>query len=240
MRCNMQSLLTNLIALSLLALSFIIPVFSEQLRSTGLFALAGAITNWLAIHMLFEKVPGLYGSGIIPLRFREFKRAIYNMILEQFFSNQNLQKFLEKTNISSSLDQSKLKSLTSLIDYDLAFKQLLATVSSSPLGGMMGMFGGEAMLEPLKEPFKDKMQTAILESLEKESTQKKISAMFSSSLSPQDIREKIEAIVETRLAELTPNLVKEIIQEMIHQHLGWLVIWGGVFGGIIGFIASFF
>ncbi|MCU7375947.1 hypothetical protein PEC18_35415 [Paucibacter sp. O1-1] len=34
----------------------------------GLFALSGAITNWLAIHMLFEKVPGLYGSGVVPSR----------------------------------------------------------------------------------------------------------------------------------------------------------------------------
>lgn len=29
----------------------------------GLFGFAGGITNWLAVKMLFDTVPGLYGSG---------------------------------------------------------------------------------------------------------------------------------------------------------------------------------
>ena len=39
------------------------------------FALSGGITNWIAIHMLFEKIP-FYGSGVIPKRFEEFKTGI--------------------------------------------------------------------------------------------------------------------------------------------------------------------
>ncbi len=51
--------------------------------------------------------------------------------------------------------------------------------------------------------------------------------------------DKVNGIVEKRLNELTPRMVKEIIQEMIRSHLGWLVVWGGVFGGLIGLVASF-
>ena len=35
--------------------------------------------------MLFEKVPFLYGSGVIPAHFEEFKQGINNLMMEQFF-----------------------------------------------------------------------------------------------------------------------------------------------------------
>ena len=54
------------------------------------------------------------------------------------------------------------------------------------------------------------------------------------------IREKVTQLVDARLAELTPRMVKEIVQRMIRQHLGWLVVWGGVFGAVIGLGSSFF
>lgn len=66
-----KSLLTNLLALALLAGGY--QTNNQIAFYAGLFAFSGAITNWLAIHMLFEKVPGLYGSGVIPARFEEFK-----------------------------------------------------------------------------------------------------------------------------------------------------------------------
>jgi uncharacterized membrane protein YheB (UPF0754 family) len=52
------------------------------------------------------------------------------------------------------------------------------------------------------------------------------------------MRDKVSDIIEKRLNELTPQLVKEIIQAMIKKHLGWLVVWGGIFGGIIGVVAA--
>ena len=76
---------TNLAAL-ILTLSSIWAVepWKQSLLQTGLFALSGAVTNWLAIHMLFEKVPGLYGSGVIPARFEEFKTAMECMFTVTF------------------------------------------------------------------------------------------------------------------------------------------------------------
>lgn len=49
---------------------------------------------------------------------------------------------------------------------------------------------------------------------------------------------KIENILDSRLADLTPKDIKDIIQRMIKEHLGWLVVWGGFFGGLLGFILS--
>ncbi|MDH5582206.1 MAG: hypothetical protein OEY33_09905, partial [Bdellovibrionales bacterium] len=66
-----MSLTTNLIAVSIILLGYLSPLYKDQIMSVGFFALSGSITNWLAIHMLFEKVPFLYGSGVIPNRFEE-------------------------------------------------------------------------------------------------------------------------------------------------------------------------
>ena len=92
-----KSLLTDLSAILLILLSFIvIDDFQTLLLFTGLFALSGAITNQLAIHMLFERVPFLYGSGVIPLRFEAFKAAIKNLMMQEFFTKEQLEAFFEE------------------------------------------------------------------------------------------------------------------------------------------------
>ncbi|MFY4804725.1 DUF445 domain-containing protein, partial [Aliarcobacter butzleri] len=48
--------------------------------------------------------------------------------------------------------------------------------------------------------------------------------------------EKISRLVNTRLEELSPKMVKEIVQYMIKVHLSWLVLWGAVSGGLFGLI----
>ena len=90
-----KSLATNLIALAVTVTAYYI--HHDILFSIGIFALSGAITNWLAIHMLFEKVPGLYGSGVIPAHFEDFKLGIRNLMMTQFFNEENIDRFLNKS-----------------------------------------------------------------------------------------------------------------------------------------------
>ena len=73
-----KSLITNFIALLFLIISYFLldGKLGTAIFFASLFALSGAITNWLAVHMLFEKVPFLIGSGIVPNRFRELRKAL--------------------------------------------------------------------------------------------------------------------------------------------------------------------
>lgn len=206
-----KSLVTNIAAVGLIIIGFITPVYSYQVKTMGLYAFSGAITNWLAIHMLFEKVPFLYGSGIITQRFEDFKIGIKELVMNQFFTAENIQKFVSQ---SSALP---------VIDPDLVFLKLKEAVLESQLGPMLNMFGGEAALEPLRPKVAQKL-TEIMSEL-------------SSSASP-GFTENISIIVDKRLDELTPQMVKDIIQQMIRAHLGWLVVWGGVFGAIIGLLST--
>ena len=69
--------------------------FLQKYLWLGSFALSGGLTNWLAIHMLFEKVPILYGSGVIPERFEDFKQGIRELILTEFFQYHRSINFLK-------------------------------------------------------------------------------------------------------------------------------------------------
>ena len=145
-----KSIITNILAISLTVYGMFSPIYSTEIFMAGLFALSGGLTNWLAIHMLFEKVPLLYGSGVIPERFEDFKQGIRELILTEFFSLSSIKNFSrKKVNL-------KKDDLLNELDYDLVFNKLTEAIEESSLGSMLGMVGGKKALEPLKEPVKKK------------------------------------------------------------------------------------
>ncbi|WP_105901246.1 DUF445 domain-containing protein [Vibrio gangliei] len=229
-----KSLITNLISLLLLTLGYVSQ--NHIALYAGLFAFSGAITNWLAIHMLFEKVPGLYGSGVIPARFEEFKAAIKKLMMEQFFTKQNIDKFLNQEMASSAA--LNLKPIIEKIDLAPTFDSLTEVIMNSSFGGMLAMFGGVEAVQPLKQPFVEKMQASIIEISQSEQVKQALKEQLEQPAMMEDIQANIENIIDQRLNELTPKMVKEMVQTMIQKHLGWLVVWGGVFGGLIGVISA--
>lgn len=212
--------------------------FFEQslLFTVGLFALSGAFTNWIAVHMLFEKVPLLYGSGVIPARFEDFKIAIKELMMEQFFTEENIDRFLSDS--SGGVASLDLVPVIEKIDLNPAFDDLVDVIEKSSFGGMLAMVGGSEALQPLREPFIEKMKVTVGNISQSEEFAHILKNEIEQGSVKADMREKVSEIIDQRLNELTPQLVKEIIQAMIRKHLGWLVVWGGVFGGIIGFIAA--
>ena len=229
-----KTFITNFIALLLIALSFELLELRDALLYTGLFALSGAITNQLAIHMLFEKVPLLYGSGVIPLRFEAFKAAIKDLMMHEFFTKEQLESFFEneeqKINLEPIIEET---------DFAPAFDALSKTVMESSFGGMLGMFGGEAALEGLREPFSSKMKSAVIKIVNSDAFNHTMQNHLQNSSLNEDMLNSIENMIDTRLNQLTPELVKEMVQKLIKEHLDWLVVWGGVFGGLIGLVSSF-
>ena len=221
-----KSLITNLVAISIIMIGFVFKDQHSFILMIGIFAFSGSITNWIAIHMLFEKVPFLYGSGVILDRFEDIKIGIRNLIIEELFSTEQINKFLleSKDNLSENLIHK--------IDFDRIFQGLVEAIEGSQLGGMLAMVGGRKALEPLKEPIIKKLKIIIedivIENSNKDKNQNSTSKLIN----------KIENVLDARLAELTPKDIKQIIQKMIRDHLGWLIVWGGFFGGLLGLILS--
>ncbi len=233
-----KSLITNVIAILTIIVGYFSPVYREQILSVGFFAFSGAVTNWLAIYMLFEKVPFLYGSGVIPSRFIEFKAGIKHLIMSEFFTDENVDRFFQGQK-NSTVAHMNFDPLISAINFDEVFNGLLEVVAKSNFGSMLGMFGGIKALEPMRAPFIEKIKIKVHDLTKTEAFLKALEENILPSHLSSEVVKKVEEIVDVRLNELTPKMVKEIIQEMIRKHLGWLVVWGGVFGGLIGLGMSF-
>ncbi|OQX75100.1 MAG: DUF445 domain-containing protein [Campylobacteraceae bacterium 4484_4] len=230
-----QSTLTDLVSALIVALSFAVPdPLHRPLLYTGLFALSGALTNHLAVHMLFEKVPFLYGSGIIELKFDALKEALKKMIMEQFFSREQLTRFVMQE--EEKLD---LVPIVEKTDFTPAFEALKKTVLESPFGPMIQMVGGEEKLDALRDPFEAKLKAAVGKIVGSEAFKTQLKSQISQSAVSADLLGMVEQLIEKRMAELTPGMVKKMMHNLMREHLGWLVVWGAVFGGAIGLLSSF-
>lgn len=208
---DLKNILPNILSLACIAFGYSFSgQAAEALKTMGFFAFSGAITNWLAVHMLFEKVPLLYGSGVVPNNFTKFKSGIKDIIMHQFFSVKNLEKFISLSKVD--------------IDAEDLFEQLVAELMESSLGGMLNMLGGAKMLQPLKGKVVAKIEEIIAAKLK------------DGSLSPELMHDKILFVVDSRLEEMTATMVKSVIKTMLQKHLGWVVVWGGVFGAILGLL----
>ena len=225
-----KSLITNIVA----TLCVLVGYLSGHaiVFSVGIFALSGAVTNLVAIHMLFEKVPFLYGSGVITLKFKEFKSSIRVLILEEFFHKDKIANLLQ-----SQQDNLDLAPVIKKVDLNPAFDTLVGVIESSQFGPMLTMFGGTEALQPMRSSFVEKMQDTLID-ITQESKFKELMVSELVGGNASTIHDTIEQAVDHRLDELTPSMVKDIIQNMIKTHLGWLVVWGGVFGGVFGLIAA--
>lgn len=221
-----KSLITNLLSILIIIVGYVYQENYPFIIITGVFALSGSITNWLAIHMLFEKIPLLYGSGVILDKFEDIKLGIKNLILQELFTETQINNFLLDNKISAS------ETIINKIDFDKVFLGLVEAIEGSQLGGMLAMVGGRKALDPLKDPFTKKLKI-IIEDFVTENTSNENSSETTASLLL-----KIENILDTRLADLSPEDIKIIIQKMIKEHLGWLVVWGGFFGGFLGLVLS--
>jgi len=229
-----KSFITDSLSVLLIGLAFIVPEqYHNTVLFTGLFALSGAITNQLAIHMLFEKVPFLYGSGVIEKNFSVFKISIKNMIMKQFFSKDQLNNFF-----SNEEKKINLTPLVESADFSPAFDALSTTVMESKFGGAIQMFGGEEALEGLREPFSNKLKSAVSKIVSSDTFKAQLEHHIQNSVLSEDMISSVEELITHRLEELSPKMVKELVQELIKEHLGWLVVWGGIFGGLIGLISS--
>lgn len=101
--------------------------------------------NWLAIKMLFERVCGLPGSGVIPARFKEIRRVVKETIMKAFFDDVFLQRYME-TRIPVMLKGldlgAKIQNMVSKPEFDAVLKNALEDVAAKPEGAMLNMMKG--------------------------------------------------------------------------------------------------
>ena len=200
------------------------------LLAAGLFGFAGGITNWLAVKMLFDRVPLLYGSGVVPGRFREIRETIKDLIMTHFFDEQYLRRFFaegEGLFPTSDLEE-KLLALLKSDQADTAIAAQLEKLRAGPFGMFIGIAGVD-VLKPMVQQFLEGLAVDLAPTLKEQLE----SEMFDVSA----LREQVDGLLDKKLEELTPEVVKQMVEQVIREHLGWLIVWGNVFGGAIGLLS---
>ena len=193
-----KSVLTNLTAILIIFIG-LFPIYNEIIFFTGLFALSGSITNWLAVYMLFDKVPFIYGSGVIPRNFVMFKAGIRNIVVNEFFAGDNFETFVKQNN------ESLKTKVEANLNFEKVFLKLTEAIEESSLGGLLGMIGGKEALNPLKEPIKEKLLMALSEQFEKNS--------LNNNEGYEALKKQLEKLIDDRLDEIGPNEVKIILKK---------------------------
>ena len=189
-----KNIFPNLAAIALIIIGWLLPgSIGTVVFYTGLFALSGAVTNWLAVHMLFEKVPGLYGSGVIPTHFEEFKSGIHTLVTRELFNKENIEKFFSKSENSKAID---VEPVVNNLDMDDAYDQLVAVVMESSLGPMLAMVGGQKALDTMRDPFKSRMREFLLKTVRSPSFQSNMQKQLQSVTSSDDFSDRIGGIVK--------------------------------------------
>ena len=204
----------------------------EWVLAAGLFGFAGGVTNWLAVKMLFDRVPLLYGSGVIPARFREIRQAVKDAIMEYFFDEEYLARFFSQRVDALAGGEGlgeKVGKILESAEVDEIIDRKLEELAASPQGMMIKMVGIQA-IKPLVKQFVVGVGAEIAPLLAGE--------VALPELEVGSLREQVDELLEQKLEELTPERVKEMMEEVIREHLGWLIVWGNVFGGCIGLLSK--
>lgn len=239
---NLSNLITFLIFIIGILLYTLVDsnhISIKFILSAGIFGFSGGITNWLAVKMLFERVPLLYGSGVIPNRFKDIRQAIKKTLMESFFDREYLETYLQEKS-SDFLQSINIATLISDKIKDPSIDSVILNkfmeISRKPEGAFLMMFanmvpgGMEGMLKMIKP---------LLINLSEEMSQQ-LMATFSleTKIDIDKIRIEIDNFLTTKVEQITPEMLKKIIEDVIREHLGWLIIWGNIFGALLGIISQ--
>ncbi|MDE2742517.1 MAG: DUF445 family protein, partial [Gemmatimonadota bacterium] len=104
---------------------------SEWVLAVGLFGFAGGATNWLAVKMLFDRVPLLYGSGVIPARFRAIREAVKDAIMRYFFDEEYLERFFAERMAGDDVGE-KVQMVLASDEVDAIIDRKLEELAESP------------------------------------------------------------------------------------------------------------
>jgi uncharacterized membrane protein YheB (UPF0754 family) len=183
--------------------------------------------------MIFNKVPYLYGSGIIEKNFISFKKAIKTMIMTQFFNKEKLDTFFEK-----ELSEIDFKPIVKKADFSKIVDSVYEEIRDTTLGGAFCYIGGDNLLDTMKKPLRKKLKKTVISIVESDTFKAQVNDYIEEASFSTDLIDKVEVLVDERLNDLSPKMIKDLVSKLIKDHLSWLVVWGGIFGGLMGFIST--
>jgi len=232
-----------LLIMSLIMVGGVVLVFTEDIKeyekyilAFGLFGFSGGFTNWIAVTMLFVRVPGLIGSGVIPVRYVQIRETVKDVIMDTFFDPEFLNSFLGGKLEQYGANIKPEEHVQGMLESDEFSKKIddnLNTLGDRPeFASVIAMGIQPEQLKPMIVPFISGFATELAPLLKAKMTDPKVVVNI------EDVRTQIEVYMSVRMETLTERKVTRLLSFVIRDHLGWLIVWGCVFGSILGVICE--
>ncbi|XP_063692530.1 uncharacterized protein LOC134824551 isoform X2 [Bolinopsis microptera] len=209
----------------------------KYLLSIGLFAFSGGFTNWIAIQMLFYKIPLIYGSGVLRRRYKAIRCAMKDMILGTFFQPEFLNKYIPQKLREAAAEADVENKINLFLNTETGQKIIedkIDQISASPEGQLVesmdinvGTF--KPLIKPVIVSFLSDLGPSVLNHLIEPDN---------GALNLDKLRDELNRYMCERMLEVTPQMIQDIMYTVVLQYLGWLIVWGCVFGGVMGVICQ--
>merc|ERR1711933_12408 len=159
-----------------------------------MFAIGGGVTNWVAIKMLFDKIPLVYGSGIIPAQYEGIRRVVKNVIMKNFFDETFLNYYVKDKVLNMDI-KGKLE--------DFCKSEKMEKI-------LQGVFGNDAgMLVPIVKPHIVKVGARLAPLIKDKIRSMDLMKDLDSA------KVEVDKMLTDRMLELTPDKVKVLLEEIM-------------------------
>eukprot|EP00116_Pleurobrachia_bachei_P009079 sb/3469341/ len=173
----------------------------KLVRAFGLFGFAGGVTNWLAIRMLFEKIPFLIGSGVLLSNFAEIRDNVKRTTMETYFDPGPLSNYVtQKTEIilNSIQFEDTVRDIMTCPEVQAMISDKVDEMFTTPQGLIFGVVLN-----------KDKVKEGVLISVENAGSEMVpvIGELVKNSefLDEDRLRDQIDKLITAKLMEMQPK-----------------------------------
>ncbi|KAI8504534.1 hypothetical protein Bbelb_176520, partial [Branchiostoma belcheri] len=188
--------------------------FLQVFRAMGLFSVSGGVTNWLAVKMLFDRIPGLIGSGVITSQFKEIRQTVKNVVLETFFETEYLENYMHRKSgefLAAFQIESKLQRLLQSERVMQIIDNQVQKLYKKPEGMMLAMMGVDAgklskMIQPLMKGLSRDMTPVLAKNLK--------TFEF---MNAESMRAQVDEMMTVKMEEFTPPKVKKTTGNMVES-----------------------
>eukprot|EP00731_Ephydatia_muelleri_P025983 Em0018g83a len=203
---------------------------SRIIRSLGVFGFMGGVIIWIAVEMLFRRIPFLFGSGVLLRQYKSIRETISSIVIETLFDPAALRKYFSGKNkkVREMLRvDTKLGLFNSQI-VEVVIDQKISAILAGPDGFVLNMMGVNQ--DQLRLTMKTHARDFINE----------ISPLVMEKLADPgltdgvDLHEEAEKILGTKIGQLSSGKVRQLMAVMIRKHLSWLIVWGNILGATFG------
>jgi hypothetical protein len=176
------------------------------LRAVGLFGFIGGVTNWVAIEMLFVRIPYLIGTGVVAKQYKELREGIRRIVVNTLFDPTAVSKYFSGQR-KYAIEMLHLgPHFGGLLDSPAAntiVEQKIDSALAGPEGLILTLLGVDH--SELRSIIRKNVQLFLVD----------ISPIILDKLSPgiingEGLQEEVEKILDQKIEELSATKVRQV------------------------------